>query len=127
MTSPDIGVGEEHIDTDTDERVAPMRELSEKLVENIKGLKTEKTVGISKRDEEVLLITTTVLKKLSSESRGDSNEQTKNVSEASENAAPLHDLTPSNIGVGGEQMGTNRAAASMRVLSRQKGWSETTR
>jgi hypothetical protein len=38
VTSPDIGVGGEHIDTD--ERAAPMRELPEKLVENIKGLKT---------------------------------------------------------------------------------------
>ncbi len=56
-----------------------------------------------------------MLKNLASGSRG--NEQTKNVDEASENAAPLHDLTPSNIGMGGEQMGTNRAAASMRVLS----------
>jgi hypothetical protein len=35
VTSPDIGVGGEHIDTDTDERAAPMRELPEKLVENI--------------------------------------------------------------------------------------------
>ena len=35
MTSPDIGVGGEHIDTDTDERAAPMRELPEKLVEQI--------------------------------------------------------------------------------------------
>jgi hypothetical protein len=64
-----------------------------------------------------LLITTAVLKNLASGSRG--NEQTKNVDEASENAAPLHDLTPSNIGMGGEQMGTNRAAASMRVLSKR--------
>jgi DnaJ-class molecular chaperone len=32
----------EHIDTD--ERAAPMRELPEKLVENIQGLKTEKTI-----------------------------------------------------------------------------------
>jgi len=46
VTSPDIGVGGEHIDTD--ERAAPMRELPEKLVENIKGLKTEKTAGVSK-------------------------------------------------------------------------------
>ena len=97
MTSPDIGVGGEHIDTDTDERAAPMRELPEKLVENIKGLKTEKTAGISKSDEEALLITTAVLKNLASGSRG--NEQTKNVAEASENAATLHDLTPSNIGI----------------------------
>jgi hypothetical protein len=102
VTSPDIGVGGEHIDTD--ERAAPMRESPEKLVENIKGLKTEKTAGISKSDEEALRITTTVLKNLASGSRG--NEQTKNVAEASENAAPLHDLTPSNIGMGGEQMGT---------------------
>jgi hypothetical protein len=78
VTSPDIGVGGDHIDTD--ERAAPMRKLPEKLVENIKDLKTEKTAGISKSDEEALLIT-------------------------------------SNIGVGGEQMGTNRAASSMRVLS----------
>jgi hypothetical protein len=35
MTSPDIGVGGENIDTYTDERAASMRELSEKLVENI--------------------------------------------------------------------------------------------
>ncbi len=54
MTSPDIGVGGEHIDTDTDERASPMRELPEKLVENIKGLKTKKTAGISKSDEEAL-------------------------------------------------------------------------
>ncbi len=40
-TSPDILVGGEHIDTD--ERAAPMRELPEKLIENINGLKTEKT------------------------------------------------------------------------------------
>ncbi len=113
MTSPDIGVGGEHIDTD--ERTSPMRELSEKLVENIKGLKTEKTSGISKSDEETLLITNSVLKNLASGSRG--NEQTKNVAEASENALTLHDLTPSNIGMGGEQMGTNRTAVSLRVLS----------
>ncbi len=98
VTSPDIGVGGEHIDTD--ERAAPMRELSEKLVENIKGLKTEKTAGISKSDEEALLITNSVLKNLASGSRG--NEQTKNVAEASENAQTLHDLTPSNIGMGDE-------------------------
>jgi hypothetical protein len=48
-------------------------------------------------------------------SRG--NEQARDVAEASENAAPLHDLTPSNIGMWGEQMGTNRAESSMRVLS----------
>jgi hypothetical protein len=47
VTSPDIGVGGKHIDTD--ERESPMRELPEKLVENIKGLKTQKTAGISKR------------------------------------------------------------------------------
>jgi hypothetical protein len=115
VTSPDIGVGGEHIDIDTDERAAPMRKLTEKLVKTIKGLKTEKTAGISKSDEEALRITTTVLKNLASGSRG--NEQTKNVAEASENAAPLHDVTPSNIGMGGEQMGTNSAAAPVRVLS----------
>jgi len=106
-------VGGEHIDTD--ERAAPMRELPEKLVENIKGLKTEKTAGISKSGEEALIITKVAFKKLTSESRG--NEQTKNVAEVSKNAAPLHDLTPSNIGMGGEQMCINKAAASMRVLS----------
>ena len=62
-----------------------------------------------------MLITTAVLKNLASGSRG--NEQTKNVAEASENAAPLHDVTPSNIGMEGEQMGTNSAAALVRVLS----------
>jgi len=117
VTSPDIGVGGEHIDTDTDERAAPMRELPEKLVENTKELKTEKTAGISKSHEEALLIAKAALKKLASESRD--NEQTKNVAEVSKNAAPLHDLTPSNIGMGGEKMGTNRAAASMRVLSKR--------
>jgi hypothetical protein len=65
-----------------------------------------------------LLITKAVLKNLASGSRG--NEQTKDVAEASENAALLHDLTPSNIGMGGEQMGTNRAAVSMRVLSQRQ-------
>ena len=75
VTSPDIVVGGEHVDTDTDERAVPMRELSEKLVENIKGLKTEKTTGISKIDEEALLITKAALKNLASGSRG--NEQTK--------------------------------------------------
>ena len=69
----------------------------------------------SKSDEEALLITKAALKNLASGSRG--NEQTKNVAEPSENAAPLHDLTPSYIGMGGKQMGTNRAAVSMRVLS----------
>ncbi len=62
VTSPDIGVGGEHVDTDTDERAVPMRELSEKFVENIKGLKTEKTTEISKSDEETLLITKAALK-----------------------------------------------------------------
>ncbi len=60
---------------DTDERATPMRELTENLVENIKGLKTEKTTGISKIDEETLLITKAALKNLASGSRG--NEQTK--------------------------------------------------
>ena len=68
VTSPDIGVGGEHIDTD--ERVAPIRELPEKLVENIKGLKTEKTTGFSKRGEETLIITKAALKNLASGSRG---------------------------------------------------------
>ena len=39
------------------------------------------------------------------------------MAEASEKAATLNDLAPSNIGVGGEQMGTNKAAAPMRALS----------
>ena len=64
-------MGDDYIDTDTDERGTPMRELSvEKLVDNIKDLKTEKTSGISKSDEETLLITTSELKYLVSESRG---------------------------------------------------------
>jgi hypothetical protein len=71
---------------DTDERATPM---TEKLVENSKGVKTVKTTGISKIDEEALLITKAALKNLASGSRG--NEQTKNVTEVSENAAPLHD------------------------------------
>ena len=54
-------------------------------------------------------ITTAALKKLAGERRG--NEQTANVAEASEKAVTLNDLAPSNIGVGGEQMGTNKAAA----------------
>ncbi len=75
-----------------------MRELPEKLVDNVKGLKSEKNTGISKSDEEALLITTTALENLAGERRG--NEQTANVAEASEKAATLSDLTPSNIGVG---------------------------
>ena len=63
VTSPDIGVGGEHIDTD--ERAAPMRELSEKLVDDIKVLNPEKNTGTSKSDEEALLITTAALKKAS--------------------------------------------------------------
>ncbi len=39
------------------------------------------------------------------------------MAETSEKAATLNDWTPSNIGVGGEQMGTNKAAAPMRALS----------
>jgi hypothetical protein len=39
------------------------------------------------------------------------------VVEASENAAPLHDFTLSNIGIRGQQMGTNRAADSRRMWS----------
>ena len=62
-----------------------------------------------------MLITTAVLKKLAGERRD--NQQTANVAEDSEKAATLNDLTPSNIGVGGEQMGTNKAAAPMRALS----------
>jgi hypothetical protein len=60
VTSPDIGVVGEHIDTD--ERAAPMRELPEKLVESIKGLKIEKTAGVSKSDEKAFLITKSALK-----------------------------------------------------------------
>ena len=57
-----------------------------------------------------------MLKKLAGERRD--NQQTANVAEDSEKAATLNDLTPSNIGVGGEQMGTNKAtAAPMRALS----------
>jgi hypothetical protein len=55
---------------DTDERAAPMRELPEKLVENMKGLKTEKNAGISKSDEEALLITKAALKNLEGEIQG---------------------------------------------------------
>jgi hypothetical protein len=79
--------------------------LSEKLVENIKGLKTSKTTGISKSDEQTLRVTKSALKNLSRVSKG--NEKTKNVAEVSENTATLHDSTPSNIGMVGEQMGTN--------------------
>jgi hypothetical protein len=56
-----------------------------------------------------------VFKNLASGSRG--NEQTKNVVETSENAAPVHDLTPFNIWMGDEQIGTNRSSVSMRVWS----------
>jgi hypothetical protein len=80
-----------------------------------KGLKPEKNAGISKIDEDTFLITTQALKKLSGEHRG--NEETVNVAEVSEKAATLNDLTRSSIGVGGEQMGTNKAAAPMRALS----------
>jgi hypothetical protein len=66
-TSPDNGVGGEYIDTD--ERASPMRELPEKIVDNVKGLKLEKNTGIAKRDEEALPITTAALKKLAGEHR----------------------------------------------------------
>ena len=46
-----------------------VRKVSREYYTNIKGLKTEKTVGISQRDEETLVITKAVLKKLASESR----------------------------------------------------------
>ncbi len=79
------------------------------LVENIKGQKTERTAGIYNSDEETLLITKAALKNLASGSRG--NEQTKNVAQASENAAPLHDLTPSNIGMGGRADGYQQSSS----------------
>ena len=100
VISPDIGVGGEYIDTE--KRTAPMRELPEKLVDNVKGLKPGKNTGISKSDEEVLLITTPALKKLVGERR--SNEQTSNMTETSERVVTLNYLTPSNIGVGEEQI-----------------------
>ena len=39
------------------------------------------------------------------------------MTETSEKTVTLNDLTPSNIGVGDEQMGTNKTAVSMRVSS----------
>ena len=46
-----------------------------------------------------------------------SDEQTANMIATSEKSVTINDLTPSNIGVGGDQMGTNKAASPMRVLS----------
>ena len=54
---------DDHNPIDSDERATPMRESPEQLVDTVKGLKTEKHAGISKRDEEVLLINRETLKK----------------------------------------------------------------
>jgi cell pole-organizing protein PopZ len=92
-----------------------MRESPEQLVDTVKGLKTEKHAGISKRDEEVLLINGETLKKLASDRRG--NAQTAAVAEISEEVKTINDLTHHNSGVEIKQMGTNKAADPIRALS----------
>jgi hypothetical protein len=74
-----------------------MRESPEQLVDTVKGLKTEKRAGISKSDEEVLLINRETLKELVSDRRG--NAQTAAVTEISENVKSINDLTHHNSGV----------------------------
>jgi len=106
---------DDHNHIDSDERAAPMRESPEQLVDTVKGLKTEKRAGISKSDEEVLLINRETLKKLASDSRG--NTQTAAVAEISEKVKTINELTHHNSGVEIEQMGTNKAADPIRALS----------
>jgi hypothetical protein len=92
-----------------------MRESPEQLVDTVKGLKTEKRTGISKSDEEVLLINRETLKKLASDCRG--NAQTVAVAKISEKVTTINDLTHHNRGVEIKQMGTNKAADPIRALS----------
>ncbi len=106
---------DDHNHIDSDERAAPMRESPEQLVDTVKGLKTEKRAGISKSDEEVLLINRETLKKLTSDLRG--NAQTAAVAEISEKVKTINDLTHHNSGMEIEQMGTNKAADPIRALS----------
>jgi len=106
---------DDHNHIDSDERAAPMRESPEQLVDTVKGLKTEKRAGISKSDEEVLLINRETLKKLASDSRG--NTQTAAVAEISEKVKTINELTHHNSGVEIEQMGTNKTADPIRALS----------
>ena len=103
---------DDHNHIDSGERATPMRESPEQLVDTVKGLKTEKRAGISKRDEEVLLINRETLKKLASNRMG--NAQT---AEISEKVKTLNDLTHHNSGVEIEQIGTNKAADPIRALS----------
>jgi hypothetical protein len=106
---------DDHNHIDSDERATPMRESPEQLVDTVKGLKTETHAGVSKRDEEVLLINRETLKKLASDRRG--NAQTAAVAEISEKVKTINDLTHHNSGVEIEQMGTNKAADPIRALS----------
>ena len=106
---------DDHNHIDSDERATPMRESPEQLVDTVKGLKTEKHAGISKRDEEVLLINRETLKKLASDRRG--NAQTVAVTEISVKVKTINDLTHHNSGVEIEQMGTNKAADPIRAVS----------
>ena len=89
-----------------------MMELPEKLVDNVKGLKTERE---SLKLMRSCSSTEKHAKRLASERMG--NEQTTNVTETSDKAATRNNVTPSNIGVGGKQMGTNKVASPMRTLS----------
>jgi hypothetical protein len=96
VTSPDIGVGGEHIDTD--ERAAPMVELTEKLVEK----KVGGGIEICTRPPSL-----TDARDASPPADDDA---------ASKQAATLDDVTSPDIGVGGEHIDTDERAAPMREL-----------